>query len=208
MTPDDDALRLDKWLWAARFFKTRALAAEAINGGKVWLNGARTKPAHAVRVGDELQIRKSPRESFVVIVQALARARGPAKVAGLLYEETPESRALREQLAEQHRLVAASAPQSGERPTKRHRRFIVRFTGRELFISCGGVSLREPVYRRQTTRAIRAPRSFYARCAGRTGPAREPHPRRGVAPRGHSSAAPRAPPRVAFCFGWSCVFFC
>src|SRR3569833_2043072 len=110
MTPDDDALRLDKWLWAARFFKTRALAAEA-------LNGARTKPAHAVRVGDELQIRKSPRESFVVIVQALARARGPAKVAGLLYEETPESRALREQLAEQHRLVAAAAPQSGERPT-------------------------------------------------------------------------------------------
>src|SRR3569833_343364 len=74
MTPDDDALRLDKWLWAARFFKTRALAAEAINGGKVWLHGARTKPAHAVRVGDELQIRKSPRESFVVIVQALARA--------------------------------------------------------------------------------------------------------------------------------------
>lgn len=131
MTPDDDALRLDKWLWAARFFKTRALAAEAVSGGKVWLNGARTKPAHAVRVGDELQIRKGPRESFVVIVQALSRTRGPANAAGLLYDETPESRALREQLAEQHRLVAASAPQSGERPTKRHRRHIVRFTGRE-----------------------------------------------------------------------------
>src|SRR3569832_2431968 len=76
MTPDDDALRLDKWLWAARFFKTRALAAEAINGGKVWLNGARTTPAHAVRVGDELQIRKSPRESFVVVVADQARGGG------------------------------------------------------------------------------------------------------------------------------------
>src|SRR3569832_1901095 len=125
MTPDDDALRLDKWLWAERIFKTRALAAEAINGGKVWLNGARTKPAHAVRVGDELQIRKSPRESFVVIVHALARARGPAKVAGLLYEETPESRALREQLAERRRRGAAAAPRAGGRPAGRRRRGIV-----------------------------------------------------------------------------------
>src|SRR3569832_1833733 len=144
MPPDDDALRLDKWLWAARFFKTRALAAEAINGGKVWLNGARTMPAHAVRVGDELQIRKSPRESFVVIVQALARARGPAKVAGLLYEETPERRALREQLAEQHRLVAASAPQSGERPTKRHRRRGGRGAGRGGRGAGGGGAGRGP----------------------------------------------------------------
>lgn len=124
----DDLVRLDKWLWAARFFKTRALAVEAINGGKVWINGARTKPAHPVHVGDEVHVRKSPRESFVVIVREIARTRGPAKTAQMLYEETPESRALREQLAEQHRLVGTTMPDG--RPTKRQRRHIVRFTGR------------------------------------------------------------------------------
>lgn len=127
---DEDTVRLDKWLWAARFFKTRALAVEAINGGKVWMNGVRTKPAHAVQVGNELHIRKSPRELFVVTVQAVSRTRGPAKVAGSLYQETAESQALRAQLAEQHHLLAASAPQSAERPTKRQRRHILRFTGR------------------------------------------------------------------------------
>lgn len=128
MNETDDVVRLDKWLWAARFFKTRALAVEAINGGKVWMNGARTKPAHAVHVGDEVSVRKSPRVSFVVIVRELSRTRGPAKTAQMLYEETPESRALREQLAEQHRLAGASATEG--RPTKRQRRHIVRFTGR------------------------------------------------------------------------------
>lgn len=127
---DDATIRLDKWLWAARFFKTRALAAEAVSGGKVWLNGTRTKPAHAVRPGDELQIRKNPHACYVVIVKEVSRIRGPAKTAGLLYEETEDSRAARERLAEQHRLIAASAPQTGERPNKRQRRQIIRFIGR------------------------------------------------------------------------------
>ena len=125
----DDKVRLDKWLWAARFFKTRALAAEAIKGGKIHLNGARAKSAQAVKPGDEMRIRKGPFE-FTVIVKDISRIRGPAKLAGLLYEETAQSLAARERLAEQHRLLAAAGPQSGERPTTRQRRQIVRFTGR------------------------------------------------------------------------------
>lgn len=123
-------VRIDKWLWAARFFKTRSLATDAVSGGKVWINGVRTKPAHSVRAGDELQIRKSPQESLVVIVKSVSQIRGPAKVASLLYEETEESRVSREQRVEQHRLLAASISQVGERPTKRQRRQIIRFTGR------------------------------------------------------------------------------
>ncbi len=126
---DDGKIRLDKWLWAARFFKTRALAAEAINGGKIHLNAVRAKPAHAVKPGDELRIRKGPFE-FMVSVTAVARIRGPASAAAMLYEETPQSIAARERLAEQHRLLAAAGPQSSERPTKRQRRQITRFTGR------------------------------------------------------------------------------
>ncbi|MEK7323086.1 MAG: S4 domain-containing protein [Pseudomonadota bacterium] len=126
---DHDKVRLDKWLWAARFFKTRALAAEAISGGKIHINGTRAKPAHAVNPGDEMQIRKGPYQ-FTVAVKEISRSRGPASVAALLYEETPASIASRQQLAEQHRLLAATGPQPGERPTKRQRRQIARFTGR------------------------------------------------------------------------------
>lgn len=126
-TTPPDAMRLDKWLWAARFYKTRSLATAAVVGGKVWLNGGRTKPAHDVRPGDELDVRRGPHARFVVVVQRLSETRGPATSAATLYAETPESRAAREQLAEQHRLLAASAPRS-ERPTKRQRRQIVRFT--------------------------------------------------------------------------------
>ena len=121
--------RLDKWLWAARFFKTRALATEAINGGKVHLNGARIKPARPVQVGDMLRIRKGELE-WEIEVTALGVRRGPAKEAALLYNETPESIERREAGAEQRRLLHSS-PQPDRRPDKRGRRRIRAFTGRE-----------------------------------------------------------------------------
>src|SRR5512139_1648748 len=88
-------LRIDKWLWAARFFKTRSLAAQAIEGGRVQLNGARVKPAKEMRPGDELRISAGSQE-WVVIAKTLSDRRGSAQVARELYEETEESRARRE----------------------------------------------------------------------------------------------------------------
>ena len=117
-----DAVRIDKWLWAARFFKTRGLATDAVLGGHIHLNGARVKPAKDVRVGDELQIRIGTTE-WVVAVAGLADKRGPAPVAQALYEETDESRAAREQEALQRK--AAPPPLGadlGARPTKQDRR--------------------------------------------------------------------------------------
>src|SRR5438093_869147 len=97
--PDDATrIRLDKWLWAARFFKTRGLAADAIVGGKVYVNGARTKPGRAIRRDDRLTIRRGPLE-WTVIVRDLAVARRPAAEAAGLYEETPESAIERERRA-------------------------------------------------------------------------------------------------------------
>ncbi len=122
-------VRLDKWLWAARFFKTRALATEAIDGGHVHVNGQRVKPARGVKPGDIITLRKGPYE-FVVEVVALAERRGPAEVAQQLYTESEASRAARSQLAEERRLLAAAAPAPDRRPDKRDRRRIVRFTGR------------------------------------------------------------------------------
>ncbi len=124
-----DKVRLDKWLWAARFFKTRALATEAINGGHVHLNGSRAKPARAVNVDDELNITKGS-EVFVVLVKLLSERRGPASVAQQLYEESADSREKREQYAEQRRLEKASSNQPERRPDKRARRQIIRFTGK------------------------------------------------------------------------------
>lgn len=121
-------VRLDKWLWAARFFKTRALAVDAINGGHVHLDGNRVKPARVVQVGDELSIRKGESE-FVVVVQAVSGQRGPATVAQQLYEETEQSRQLREQRMEERRLLQPAAGPS-KRPDKRGRRQIIRFTGK------------------------------------------------------------------------------
>jgi ribosome-associated heat shock protein Hsp15 len=129
MSDNADRLRLDKWLWAARFFKTRILAAEAVGGGKVHVNGQRAKPAHALRIGDVLAIRKGPYE-FVVTVKALSAQRGPAPAATQLYEETAESRATRELAAEQRRLVNLSIPRPDRRPDKKQRRQIIRFTGK------------------------------------------------------------------------------
>ena len=120
---------LNKWLWAARFFKTRALATEAINGGHVHLNGVRVKPSRTVQVGDQLEIRRA-REEFEVTVTGLSERRGPASEAAMLYSESEASRLKREQLAEQQRLLASgeSAPQ--RRPDKKARRQIIRFTGK------------------------------------------------------------------------------
>jgi ribosome-associated heat shock protein Hsp15 len=129
MADDDDRLRLDKWLWAARFFKTRVLAAEAVGGGKVHVNGQRAKPAHALRIGEVLNIRKGPYE-FVVIVKMLSAQRGPAPAAAKLYEETAEGRAARERFIEQRRLVNLAAPRPVRRPDKKQRRQIIRFTGK------------------------------------------------------------------------------
>lgn len=121
-----DSVRIDKWLWAARFFKTRSLAAEAVSGGKVHLNGQRVKPARAVKRGDILQIHKGPYE-FVVTIDELAAKRASAKVASGWYTESGESIAAREERAEQMRLLAASRPVSDGRPNKKDRRLIHRF---------------------------------------------------------------------------------
>ena len=121
-------VRLDKWLWAARFFKTRALAADAIDGGKVDVNGAGVKRAKLVQVGDEVSIRQTPFE-HVVVVRGLSERRGPASVAATLYEETAASKAKREALATQIRSMPHDDWESG-RPTKRDRREIQRFKGR------------------------------------------------------------------------------
>jgi ribosome-associated heat shock protein Hsp15 len=112
-------MRLDKWLWAARFFKTRRLAVEAIEGGRVSVNGDRAKPAKEVRVGDELAIRRPPYEHRVV-VKGLALQRGSAAIAAQLYEETEESRARRTVLAAE--MKALPQPRFPGRPTKKTRR--------------------------------------------------------------------------------------
>ena len=132
MAPDPPAtetrVRLDKWLWAARFFKTRGLAADAIDGGKVDVNGARVKRAKMVQLGDEVRIRQSPFE-HIVLVRGISERRGPASVAATLYEETAESKAKREALATQIRSMPADDWESG-RPTKRDRRAIERLRRR------------------------------------------------------------------------------
>src|SRR3954454_19075867 len=108
MTPDDPEtrVRLDKWLWAARFYKTRSLATEAVTGGKVDVNGERAKPAKPIKPGDEIRLRLAPYE-HIVIVRALAERRGSATVAQTLYDETPASRTERERLATQRKLSPA-----------------------------------------------------------------------------------------------------
>jgi ribosome-associated heat shock protein Hsp15 len=127
---DDSRVRADKWLWAARFYRTRSLAAEAIARGKVQVNGERVKRAKPMQVGDEVRIRLGPYEHQVV-VRALSDRRGPATDAARLYEEKPESRAAREALALQLKsLHAAFVPERG-RPTKKDRREIEKLKGRK-----------------------------------------------------------------------------
>ena len=119
-------MRLDKWLWCARFFKTRQLAAEAVQGGKVHLNGQRTKPGKEVRVGSHLTIHKGPYE-WEIEVAVLPRQRRPASEAKTFYVETPESHERRQLLNEQIRAERAAGPVSERRPNKRERRLIHRF---------------------------------------------------------------------------------
>jgi ribosome-associated heat shock protein Hsp15 len=122
-------VRVDKWLWAARLVKTRALAAEAVKGGRVEVNGQRVKPSKEVRPGDRLEITTGPFRRTVTIA-ATAERRGPAKEAALLYDETAESIAARERLVAERRLAATPAPQPGGRPTKRDRRRLDARRGR------------------------------------------------------------------------------
>jgi len=121
-----ETMRLDKWLWCARFYKTRSLATEEISKGRVTVNGQQAKPARDLRCGDTVALRQGP-VARTVLVRALSGARGPAPVAQLLYEETAQSIAAREQAAEQRRLAPepAATLQDG-RPTKRNRRNIER----------------------------------------------------------------------------------
>jgi len=127
---DRDGVRIDKWLWAARFFKTRSLATEAVNGGKVELNGLRPKPSKEVKIGDQLRVRLGP---FIhqLTIRALSDRRGPATAAALLFQETAESIAAREKLREQHRLAPVAQYDDGGRPTKKDRRSMSAFEERQ-----------------------------------------------------------------------------
>jgi ribosome-associated heat shock protein Hsp15 len=122
------SVRLDKWLWAARFWKTRALAAEAIASGKVLVNGARAKRAKPVQLGDQVRLRIGP-YLYHLTVRALSERRGPAAQAAQLYAEDPATRATREALAAQHKLLPAPAFRGKGRPTKKQRRDIERWKG-------------------------------------------------------------------------------
>lgn len=129
MAVTDDRLRLDKWLWAARFYKTRALAGEAVNGGKVHLQGNRVKPSRAVKIDDCFEIQRGF-ERFEIVVTGLCERRGTAAEAATLYRETEASVARRAQEAEKRRLAALARPRSERRPDKKQRRQIHRFTGK------------------------------------------------------------------------------
>jgi ribosome-associated heat shock protein Hsp15 len=123
-------LRVDRWLWCTRLFKSRSLAAEAASGGKVHVNGQRVKPAHSLRVGDTVAITRQG-YSFECEVLKLPDRRGSAPIAQSCYSETDAARAAREKFAEQSRLAAAFAPRSLERPDKHGRRELRRLRGRD-----------------------------------------------------------------------------
>jgi ribosome-associated heat shock protein Hsp15 len=118
-----DHVRIDRWLWAARFFKTRGAATDAVSGGHVHLNGARVKPAKEVRAGDRLAVTVADVRRDIVVLRVADR-RGPATVAATLYEETPESTVRREQHALERRMARPLGADLGARPTKRDRRRI------------------------------------------------------------------------------------
>ena len=122
-----DTVRIDKWLWAARFFRTRSLAAQAVDTGKVEIDGIRPKPSRGVRVGDTVSIRKGPYE-YVVEVLGISNKRGPAKVAADLYQETEASVAKRAEVAESLKVERATAVsfEGRGRPTKKDRRELMK----------------------------------------------------------------------------------
>ena len=121
-------MRIDKWLWSARFYKTRSLAAQAVDSGKVHWQGERCKPAREIRVGDRLRVRAGETE-WEVRVRSLSDKRGPASTAQLLYEETPESRLRRDEQAAMRKLRLDPAREIRGRPTKRDRRVLGSLKG-------------------------------------------------------------------------------
>ncbi|MFL5842349.1 MAG: RNA-binding S4 domain-containing protein [Thermoleophilaceae bacterium] len=124
----DEPLRVDRWLWAARLLKTRALAADAVKAGRVQVNGLTAKPSKEVRPGDRLELRTGP-VRMNLIIRGTAPRRGPASEAARLYEETPESREARDRHAEERRLARQEGGEGG-RPTKRDRRRLEKVKGR------------------------------------------------------------------------------
>ena len=122
----EEKVRIDKWLWAARFFKTRSLATKAVSGGHVHLNGSRVKAARSVQQGDSLVIRRGELE-FTVVVQEISGKRGPATVARTLYAETETSITAREEGRKERRLIHSPAARPQGRPGKRDRRKIRKF---------------------------------------------------------------------------------
>lgn len=118
-----ESVRIDKWLWAARFFKTRTMATDAVAGGRVHLDGARIKPSREVHVGDRLEITVGE-STIAVVVRAIGDRRGSATAAALLYDETPESREKRQREREQRRLAPAPGADLHGRPSGRDRRRI------------------------------------------------------------------------------------
>lgn len=128
---DEAQVRMDKWLWAARFFKTRSQASQAVAGGKVQVGGQRVKPSRLVAVGDGLRIQKE-QDEFAIVVRAVSGLRRGAPEAQLLYEETPESIAARLQAREARRLLRVAGAAPPGRPGKRDRRLIRKFTKKEL----------------------------------------------------------------------------
>jgi len=124
-----DRVRIDKWLWAARFFKTRALASRACDLGRIEFNGAGVKPAREIRTGDLLRIKNDGGE-FVVEVLALSEVRGPAPIAQQLYKESDASRELRMKLAEERKAMPRVEGFREGKPSKRDRRQIGRLRGR------------------------------------------------------------------------------
>jgi len=122
----DSTTRLDKWLWAARFFKTRSMAREAVAGGKVHLNGNRAKPGRTLNIGDELRIQRGE-DVYTITIVELTGTRGPATVASTLYEESEENRQQREKLAAERKLAHEQHASRERRPDKRQRRKLIRF---------------------------------------------------------------------------------
>jgi ribosome-associated heat shock protein Hsp15 len=118
-----EAVRVDKWLWAARFFKTRGLATEAVLGGRVHVNGSRVKPSKDVKAGDTIEVNVA-QVDWTVVVRGVADKRGPASVAQQLYEETAESQLRRERFAAERKLARPLGADLGARPTKQDRRRI------------------------------------------------------------------------------------
>lgn len=131
---DDDAdrLRIDRWLWCARFFKSRSAAAEAVRGGHVRVNGQRVKPAHAVKIGDALQVASSNGAERDVAIAVIPKRRGPAPEAAASYVESPQSIERRRKAAEENKARVAYLPPTAGKPDKRTRRLLLRVRQRGI----------------------------------------------------------------------------